>query len=105
MKLWLDDVRPMPEGYQAHAKTAQEAIDILKREKVTHISFDHDLGDAEGNTGYAVACFIEELAFLREIKQVPIWRVHSANPVGAENIRKAMEKAEDYARMNFERYG
>jgi hypothetical protein len=28
--LWLDDERPMPEGYTHHAKNAQEAIALLE---------------------------------------------------------------------------
>jgi hypothetical protein len=42
--LWLDDVRPMPEAFDVHVKTAEEAIALLRRGIVVKISFDHDLG-------------------------------------------------------------
>ena len=57
------------------------------------ISFDHDLGS--GKTGYDVACYIE-LQAERGVLPHMTWVVHSANPVGAEKIRRAMESAERY---------
>jgi hypothetical protein len=63
MKLWLDDEREAPQGWR-HAETASEAIHYLKSMqhaatnqalwdfhgmtdfwKISHMSFDHDLGD------------------------------------------------------------
>ncbi len=44
MRLWLDDILPAPEGYDAVCKTAEEAQDVLRGRFVTHISFDMDLG-------------------------------------------------------------
>lgn len=89
-KLWLDDVRDCPPGFLL-ARTAYVAIQILKKVPITFISFDHDLG--EGETGYNVACFIEEGAYNGTIKRME-WAVHSANPVGRANIERAMRSAE-----------
>lgn len=75
------------------AYTAQEAIDILKTGKVGLISFDHDLGEPENGTGYDVAKWIEEMAHTDPSFMVPEWAIHSANPVGRENIRRAMWSA------------
>lgn len=44
MKLWLDDERPAPDGWQ-WVKTADEAIYALRDNLITHMSFDHDLAD------------------------------------------------------------
>ena len=57
IRLWLDDVRPMPPSFNYWAKTAKEAIEILKTGRVVEISLDHDLGqDASSyvspETGY-----------------------------------------------------
>lgn len=41
--LWLDDVRPAPDGW-VWAKTNEEAKTILLQKNVTHCSLDHDLG-------------------------------------------------------------
>lgn len=43
MKIFLDDCRPMPAGFDVYVKTAGEAIELLKTGKVTVISLDHDL--------------------------------------------------------------
>ncbi len=93
VRVWLDDVREMPEGFDIHVKTAQEAIDLISQNRVVKISFDHDLGTEL--TGYDVAKKIEELAFNSKISQVE-WSVHSQNGVGAENIKRAMKKADEY---------
>lgn len=93
MRIWLDDVRPMPEGFDYHAKTADEAIrKIIECGCADFVSFDHDLGDDRNGTGYHVALWIEEQAY-NNIRRVKRWRVHSANPVGARNIHAAMLSA------------
>jgi hypothetical protein len=93
MRLYLDDVRPTPDGYDLRAYTAQEAITMLTTGMVTFISFDHDLGEEKNGTGYDVAKWIEEQAYTHSHFIVPDWQVHSANPVGARNIDVAMRSA------------
>ena len=104
IRIWLDDVRPMPlspnmfdqnKWFNIHCKTAEEAIELIKTGKVTCISFDHDLG--RDLTGYDVAKYIEEAAFNSEIPEIDYY-IHSGNPVGAGNIDAAMKKALIYWR-------
>ena len=78
MKIWLDDIRTPPKGH-VWCKNYNEAISILKSEKVSTIDFDHDLG--EEKSGYDVAKFIVE----NNIK-LNFFKVHSQNLVGKENI-------------------
>jgi hypothetical protein len=85
----------MPEGYDVRAWTANEAIKFLDTGEVTVISFDHDLGHPDDGTGYEVACYIEARAFHAKIPRL-VWHVHSDNPVGRENIKRAMGNAEYY---------
>ena len=92
MRLYLDDVRPCPPGYVL-AQTAPDAIGLLKTGQVTVISFDHDLGPTEAGTGYDVACWIETQAHTSPGFQVPSYQIHSANPVGRNNIHNAMVSA------------
>jgi len=111
IKLWLDDIRPMPENFDVCAKSADEAITILKSGTVTHISLDHDLGDVESTdgdivlwhehekTGYDVAKWIERQAYLGLIPKMT-YAIHSANPVGVEKIKTAMQKADRYWNSN-----
>jgi hypothetical protein len=93
MKLYLDDLRPTPPGFDLRAYTAGEAIDMLKKGNITYISFDHDLGEPEAGTGYEVAQWIEQAAWTEGFT-VPEWKIHSANPVGSKNILNAMNSAE-----------
>lgn len=106
MKMWLDDIRPTPfpprstwrtsypydtnAPYELHAVNAAEAIAAINTGEITFISFDHDLG--QGPTGYDVAKYIEAGAHDGTIKPIK-FKVHSANPVGAEKIQAAMESA------------
>ena len=104
MRVWLDDLRPMPVGYDVWVKSAPEAIHLLATGKVTFISLDHDLGvehymmkDSPGS-GYDVALFIEQ-AVWRNLIPMPEWRCHSMNPVGRERIILAMRRAEVWSLM------
>jgi hypothetical protein len=94
--LWLDDVRPMPTGFNVWAINVQEAIMWLKEGNVVEISLDHDLGPKELNgEGIDVAKYIEEAAFKGELKPLK-WYVHSANPVGANNMSMALKNADKF---------
>ena len=97
MRLYLDDVRPTPDGFDVRAYTSAEAIGMLRTGKITFISFDHDLGADANGTGYDVAKWIEEQAFTNPAFVTPEFAIHSANPVGAVNIGHAMRAAQ-YAR-------
>jgi hypothetical protein len=89
MKLYIDDFRPTPKGFDLRAYNSQSAICFLELYPIDFISFDHDLGGED--TAYVVAKFIEERAS-RGIKP-PDYTVHSSNPAGAFRIRAAMESA------------
>ena len=53
MKIYLDDERPIPEGWVG-ARWPEDVIRLLEAGGVTHVSLDHDLGDDEHGTGYDV---------------------------------------------------
>lgn len=99
MKIYLDDIRENPYPYHIPVRNAPVAIEFIKTGNVTHISFDHDLGEPENGTGYDVAVAIEELAFNDKIKPIK-WTIHSANPVGRVNIERAMRSADRYWERN-----
>ncbi len=49
MKIWVDDLRPVPEGYE-WAKSVNQAIYLVEKaeaggEEVELLDLDHDLGD------------------------------------------------------------
>ncbi len=98
MKVWLDDERPMPPDMTHWAKTADEAIEMLKTGKVTSISLDHDLGHSHYDgyevekTGYTVAKFIEEGAVNGTLPKLWV-HFHTQNPVGKERMKAAIRNA------------
>ena len=101
MRVWLDDVREMPHGFDHHVRTATEAITLLATGAVRQISLDHDLGDEENGTGYEVAKWIEAKAFAwgrgEDTGLPPLeWQVHSQNPVGVGNMTQALRNAERF---------
>ena len=95
LHVWLDDLRPIRPGYNALAKTADEAIKLLKTGRVQSISLDHDLGPPEAGTGYDVAQWIEKAAYQGKINRLE-WNIHSANPVGVSNMRQALLSADRF---------
>lgn len=102
VKLWLDDVLPPPENTFTWVTTVPDALGILISENVTHISFDHDLGDGL-KTGYDLAELIEKIAYrmAKNPKYSPsiepvTWDVHSNNFPGRVRINQAMTSASGY---------
>jgi hypothetical protein len=110
MKLWLDDVRPAPEGW-THVKTVAAAKAALLTGEVEVASLDHDLGlgDVDPSDPRALLERATELfgsrarleengsTLVRWMAETGHWprhkpRVHSANPVGAEYMRAMIER-------------
>jgi hypothetical protein len=100
MKLWIDDVRPAPEGY-VWCKSVNEAKHRIRRSceelicnpqfeyyKIEVLDVDHDLGDyaKNGGDGIRLLDWLEETG-----RNYPI-RIHSANPVGVANMRRIIER-------------
>lgn len=72
----------------------EEAIEIIdKRGCPNHISFDHDLG-MEERTGYDFADWLvdKDLDNPGFLPSDFTYNVHSANPVGAANIRGLLSR-------------
>jgi hypothetical protein len=44
IQLYVDDLRPIPEGYRG-VRTVLEAIEILRTGQVSHLDLDHDMGE------------------------------------------------------------
>lgn len=100
MKIYLDDVRNAPEGWEL-ARNAQEFEHLYEANKqhVTHISLDHDLGDNQ-KTGHDVVKYlmtnvVEEMKVSKKlISNFPLISCHSANPVGKKNIMNCIHDIE-----------
>jgi hypothetical protein len=111
MKLYLDDIRfPKTTGWDI-VRSYEEFIDYINKNgtKDLFISFDHDLADIHYDypdsnvlnfgeysenenrerTGYDCAKWLCDYCLINELP-IPNWNVHSANPVGKENIDSIM---------------
>lgn len=93
MKLWLDDIRPAPDGW-IWCKNVPEILDFFalkeKWKKVVEVSLDHDLGE-NTSTGYDFLCILENEIGSGIENHVPIFHIHSANPVGRKNMQRAID--------------
>ena len=91
-QLFLDDLRQAPDSSWIVARTYGEAVDIvIERGFPNMVSFDHDLGDDQP-TGKDFANFLINTDL--DDNSMPDnfqYLVHSANPVGAENIRSVID--------------
>ena len=101
MKLWVDDVRPAPEGY-LWCKSVNEAKMKIKHYEALYrynplynddcfielIDADHDAGIYAQDGGD----YIKLLDWLEETGRNYLIRIHSANPVGVENMRRIIER-------------
>lgn len=92
MRIWLDDERPMPPGYDVHVKNSNYMYTLIDMGLVTSISFDHDLGSGFP-TGNDIAKYIEELCAKGKLVRWIRYSIHSCNPVGRVNILNTMQNA------------
>ena len=98
MKLWIDGLRPAPEGYRWIQRT-RNAIDFIItmetlyrngdiKEPIELIDIDHDAGEYACCGGN----YIKILDWLEETgRNYPI-RIHSESPVGVANMRRIIER-------------
>ena len=102
--LFLDDLRDPSEAANplgitkwVVARSVSEAKElVMMRGAPSVVSFDHDLGLEEGNDGYSFAKWLvdKDLDALEMHKDfLPSnfrFQVHSANPIGAQNIESLL---------------
>ena len=106
MKIWIDDVRPAPEGYFPWVRSvnsAKQTIEMIEYSQyltianertptevdtIELIDIDHDAGDQAIYGGD----YIKLLDWLEETgRNYPI-RIHSANAVGVQNMRRIIQR-------------
>lgn len=90
-KLWLDDLRPAPEGFE-WVKTVEEAKFKLTTVEYDYVSLDNDLGEGQLE-GKDLVDWIEEQFFTNPKFLLPmnIW-IHSANPVASKRMRDIINR-------------
>lgn len=80
----MDDIRRAPNGW-VQVFNYKEAIRVLSGCDVEEIFLDHDLGGKK--TGYDIAVWMVE-----HDKVPQLVSVHSANPVGREDIEQLLRR-------------
>ena len=91
LKIWVDDVRPAPNGYKL-VQSVNEFIKLAEEvglDNIAVVDIDHDAGDFQKDGGD----YIKILDWLEFNKAEKLnVRIHSANPVGAANMRRIIRK-------------
>lgn len=116
MKLWVDDLRPAPDGYDWFKSVNEAKEMILESENIIDefyqkkssienppnwndyqikdrytielIDIDHDAGDYASDGGD----YINLLNWLEETNRSYPIRIHSMNPVGVQNMRRIIKR-------------
>ena len=93
MKIYVDDVRKRPDGFDVLVHSVNEAISFIeecekKGKTIDLISLDHDLGDFAKDGGDAI-CLLDYL--VQHEKFYPIV-FHTANPKGRENMQRIIDR-------------
>ena len=99
IKVWIDDVRPKPTNYNLSFHSVNDVIAYLYSIKDGGVSvlldLDHDAGNysCDGGDYIRILDWIEEKRFISANPDIRLmFRIHSANPVGRENMRRVIEK-------------
>lgn len=97
MRLWVDDVRPAPDGYvwcksvneaKAEIKHIEGSIYIGEIEAIELIDLDYDSGDYEKDGGP----YIKLMDWLVETDRMYPLAFHSQNPVGSAAMKRMYRK-------------
>jgi hypothetical protein len=115
--LWLDDLRPAPDGWM-HVTTVEEEQKYLCRGVVRRASLDHDLGVCSRCYNGTPERWLEEHGYqsmphcehfgtgyslVRWMEAIDCWplekpTVHSANPVGRAKMEAVIERKFGFTR-------
>ena len=91
-KLYLDDIRKPKTKSWDIVRSYDEFVKYISENGVPdEISFDHDLGELDNKTGYDCAKWLCDYCWTNGVP-MPLWNVHSANPVGRENITNLLTR-------------
>lgn len=99
LKVWIDDIREKPNDYTMHMRSVNEVINLLMffeddDDKRFLLDLDHDAGDfrIKGGDYIRILDWIEATDYLNKHPDKIIFSIHSANPVGRENMMRIIKK-------------
>lgn len=103
IKIWIDDEREMPDNYTHLAYSTNYAIQLIRDAYYYNydleVSLDHDAGKYVNKGGDYIkvlerleeTCY-ENPNFRNYIRDKVIFHLHTANPVGRENMKRIIQK-------------
>ena len=106
MKLWIDDIRPAPDGY-IWCKSVNQTKELIKyRERLNRVYVCHtsrgiededeieliDIDHDAGNYAWDGGDYIKLLDWLEETGRNYPMHIHSMNSVGVENMRRIIQR-------------
>lgn len=91
IKVWIDDVCPMPKGYTIWLRSTIDVVHYLKSVNWKNgvlLDIDHDAGDYAklGGDYYKILDWCEARNYN------PVVHIHSMNPVGAMKMRQIIQR-------------
>lgn len=97
IKIWVDDIRPAPDNSYIHCRSVNEAKTAIRfyernfSDDTILIDLDHDSGDYfnDGEDYIKILDWLEEEGI---VDTGYFFHLHTMNPVGAENMRRIIEK-------------
>jgi hypothetical protein len=95
VKVYLDDVRPEPEGW-LRAYTYEQCVELLETGAVTHLDLDWNLGQGPERTGLSVLEWLEDRVSVGRLRP-PALTVHTADPRARREMLAAIERISAWA--------
>ncbi len=92
LRLWLDDLRPAPDGYLGCRSVAEAQLYVTTAErndvKIADIDCDHDLGIYAnlGGDGIKLLDWLAERGTFYPVS------IHTMNPVGRDNMQRVIDR-------------
>ena len=96
LRIYVDDMRPTPEGFDASFKTVNDTVKYIRRRYKEgntdfYLDLDHDASDTytpEGGDYINILKQLESLRYGGHLKNAHItFHFHSGNVVGVNNMR------------------
>lgn len=92
IKVFMDDLRTTPEGWQRTFNIEQTKKLLLTRQVVA-LSLDNDLGSLDPKTeGFNVLDFLEELVYEDPLFPIPEITIHSSNSARVISMQQVVDK-------------
>jgi len=91
VNIFLDDNRQCPERFII-ARNASDCRFLLLNNEVNILSLDHDLSDADAETGYDLCKWLVEEGYNNPNIYPKVIYLHTANGVGRDNMYQLLNR-------------